>query len=74
MGIDFRYGKERYKVEAEIMNRHNFRTPDDLFSASLQAARSYPIKKSKIFKDFTPAIDGMELDIILLIEALILTD
>lgn len=60
-GLDFRYGKERYKVEAEIMNRHNFRTPDDLFSASLQAARSYPIKKSKIFKDITPAIrwDGI---------------
>lgn len=55
-GADIRYGKKRYKVEAEVMNKQNFFNSDQVFSASIQGAYSFPMKNDFLFKDITPAI------------------
>ena len=55
-GADFRYGGERFKIEAEFLDRRNFYNDDDLLATCLQGAYSFPVKNAGIFKDVTPAL------------------
>jgi hypothetical protein len=56
LGADIRYAKERFKLEAEVMNRRNRYSNIDRFSYYIQGAKSFPLKKSEIFKDFACAL------------------
>lgn len=56
MGADIRYGRERYKFEAEVMNRHNRYDHTDRLSAYIQGGYSIPVNNFLIFKDVTPAV------------------
>lgn len=55
-GGDIRYGKERYKFEAEFLSRRNYFDNQVLNAASVQGAYSIPLNNTKIFKDITPAL------------------
>ncbi|MCE5319566.1 MAG: hypothetical protein LLF93_00510 [Bacteroidales bacterium] len=55
-GADMRYGKERFKIEAEVLDREDQSTGDNLFSSCLQGGYSFPIKNGGMFKDITPAL------------------
>lgn len=55
-GGDVRYGKERYKFEAEFLTRKNYFDNQTLNAASVQGAYSIPVKNTRIFKDITPAL------------------
>jgi hypothetical protein len=61
MGADLRYGLDRFKIETEVMNRHNYFSGVNRFSSYLQGAYSFPINGFTLFKDITPAIrwDGI---------------
>ena len=55
-GGDIRYGKERYKFEAEFLSRRNYFDNQVLNAGSVQGAYSIPLNNTKIFKDITPAL------------------
>jgi hypothetical protein len=55
-GADLRYGGERFKIEAEFLDRRNLFNDDDLLATCLQGAYSFPVKNAGIFKDVTPAL------------------
>lgn len=55
-GADFRYGKDRFKIEAEVLDREDLSSGDNLFSSCLQGGYSFPIKNGGMFKDITPAL------------------
>lgn len=55
-GADFRYGKERFKIEAEVLDREDLSSGDNLFSSCLQGGYSFPVKNGGMFKDITPAL------------------
>lgn len=55
-GADIRYGGERFKIEAEVLDRRTLYNNDDLFATCLQGAYSFPVKNAGIFKDITPAL------------------
>lgn len=55
-GADFRYAQERYKIEAEVMNRHNKFDDVDRFSLYLQGGYSFPLNSNTLFKDITPVV------------------
>lgn len=55
-GADLRYGRERYKVEAEVMNRHNKFDDADRFSVYLQGGYSFPLNKGGLFKNIAPVM------------------
>ena len=55
-GADLRYGGERFKIEAEVLDRRTLYNNDDLFATCLQGAYSFPVKNAGIFKDITPAL------------------
>lgn len=45
-GSDYRYECARFKVEAEVMNMHNYFDADDLLTAYLQGAYFVPLRSS----------------------------
>lgn len=55
-GADLRFGKDNYKIETEIMNRHNRFTDTDRLSIYLQGAYAFPLNNKGAIKDITPAI------------------
>jgi hypothetical protein len=56
-GADVRYGQERYRLEAEVMNRHNRFDGVDRFSFYIQAGYSFPLYgNTRLFKNITPVI------------------
>ncbi|MDP3398173.1 MAG: porin [Bacteroidales bacterium] len=55
-GADIRYAQERYKIEAEVMNRHNKFNDVDRFSLYIQGGYSFPLKGDPLIKDITPVI------------------
>lgn len=55
-GADLRYAQERYKIEAEVMNRHNKYDDVDRFSLYVQGGYSFPLKSDGLFKNFTPVM------------------
>ncbi len=56
-GADFRYGKEKYRLEAEIMNRHNRFNGVDRLSFYIQAGYCFLLNDNSIlFKNIAPAI------------------
>lgn len=40
--MDLRYGQERYKIESEILNRHNYYNGINRFASYIQGAYSFP--------------------------------
>lgn len=55
-GADLRYGGPRYKIEAEVMNRHNKFNSTDRLSYYVQGGYSFPLKNVKLFHDITPVV------------------
>jgi hypothetical protein len=56
-GADFRYGKEKYRLEAEIMNRHNRFDGVDRLSFYIQAGYSVILSGNPLlFKNIAPVI------------------
>lgn len=55
-GADIRYAQERYKIEAEVMNRHNKFDDVDRFSLYVQGGYSFPLKGDPLIKDITPVV------------------
>ncbi len=60
-GADLRFGRERLKIQAEVMNRHNRADNVNRFSSHLEGALSLPLPNGKIFKELIPALrwDGI---------------
>jgi len=58
---DLRFGRERLKFQAEVMNRHNRADNVNRFSSHLEGALSLPLPNGKIFKEIIPALrwDGI---------------
>lgn len=61
-GVDARYATSRYRVEAEVMNRHNRFDASDRLSYYVQGGYSFPFTDAKIFHDITPVVrwDALE--------------
>lgn len=55
-GGDIRYAQQRYKIEAEVMNRHNRTDGTDRFSLYVQGGYSFPLSGDALFKDITPVV------------------
>ena len=55
-GGDLRYGKDRFKIETEFLSRKNYFDKQTLNALSVQGAFSFPISKTGIFRDITPAV------------------
>jgi len=59
--VDLRYGQERYKIESEVLNRHNYYNGVNRFASYIQGAYSFPLANLRLFKDFTTSVrwDGI---------------
>lgn len=55
-GADLRYAGPRYRIEAEVMNRHNRFNSTDRLSYYIQGGYSFPLNTPGIFHDITPVI------------------
>lgn len=60
-GADLRYGGEKFKIESEVMNRHNYFNGVDRFTSCLQGAYSFTLKEGGLVKNIIPALrwDGI---------------
>lgn len=60
-GADLRYGSERFKVESEVINRHNYFNGADRFTSCIQGAYSFSVKDGGLVKNIIPALrwDGI---------------
>lgn len=55
-GADLRYGKERMKFHAEVMNRHNKADGVNRLTSHIEGALSLPLAKGKTFREIIPAL------------------
>lgn len=65
-GIDFRYAKNRYRIETEWVIKDSLDVDDSrISSAYLQGAYSFPLKNGKLFKYIEPQLrsDAMGYDV-----------
>ncbi len=60
VGGDVSYATDRFRIQAEVMNRHTYDTGRDLLGAYLQGAYTFPLR-NKMFHNLSPAVrwDGM---------------
>ncbi|MFA5849575.1 MAG: porin [Bacteroidales bacterium] len=59
--FDLRYGQDRYKIETEVLNRHNYYNGINRFASYIQGAYSFPLTNLRLFKNFTTSVrwDGI---------------
>jgi hypothetical protein len=60
-GADLRYSMERFRIQAEVMNRHNRYDGIDRFTSYIESEISIPLKNGKMFREIIPAVrwDGI---------------
>ncbi len=54
-GADMHYANERFRVEAEVMNRSSHSTTEDLFGTYIQGTYLFDFKNPKMFHSLSPA-------------------
>jgi hypothetical protein len=64
-GADIHYANPRFRVEAEVMNRHSYTTGLDLTGAYIQGAYTFGLPNAGMFHCLTPAArwDAMGYDV-----------